>query len=198
MTEHIKEHISAFIDDELSAEECAFLVRRLSSDPDARSQMVRYAAIGSVLRHEVLATSSPLLRDRLAAALDGDEHQPARRAPSRHSKRPRWAYPLAGAGIAASVAVAALFGLRIALDGTGSTEMTQAGVGLSPGQYVVPVDTIDRRVVSPPPIRLTNYMLQHGNYASTLQRTSLHSNLAGVGKSEATTAESSDTDPDER
>lgn len=203
MTEHVKEHISAFIDDELSPEECAFLVRRLGSDPDARAQLVRYTAIGSVLRQEITATSTNLLRDRLQAVLDGAEPLPSKRPPALRRKRSRWAYPLAGAGIAASVAVAALFGLRIALDGTGPAESVQAGMGLPPGpvptqaMYVVPADTNVPRVYSPP-IRLTNYLVQHGNYTLPLQRTSVHSNLVGVAKPEATTAGSPETDSGER
>jgi negative regulator of sigma E activity len=204
MTEHIKEHISAFIDDELSAEECAFLVRRLGSDPDARSQLMRYAAIGSALRQEFPAVSSNLLRDRLRASLDGAEPLPVKRPPL--LRRRRWAYPLAGAGIAASVAVAALFGLRFALDGAGSTGPLQAAgmvptspttQVVAPASYVVPVDSSEPRAFSPP-IRLTNYLVQHGNYASTLQRTSVHSNLVGIAKPDATTADTSDADPVER
>jgi hypothetical protein len=36
MTEQINDQISAFIDDELSADESALLVRRFERDPDAR------------------------------------------------------------------------------------------------------------------------------------------------------------------
>ena len=49
MTEQISDQISAFIDDELSEQECAFLVRRFEHDTEARGQAVRYTMIGSAL-----------------------------------------------------------------------------------------------------------------------------------------------------
>ena len=62
MNEHIHEQISAFLDDELSSEESAFLVRRLTSDTLAHHQTIRYSAIGSVLRRE-----SPLAKFEYSA-----------------------------------------------------------------------------------------------------------------------------------
>ena len=53
MTESIQDQVSAFIDDELSAEECAFFVRRLERDPEARRQLIRYTTMGAVLRGEL-------------------------------------------------------------------------------------------------------------------------------------------------
>lgn len=209
MTEHIQEQISAFIDDELSSEECAFLVRRLGSDATARAQMVRYAAIGSVLRTEGLIASSTLLRDRVQAALDGVATAPARRmVPTRRTPplraRRRWAYSVAGAGVAASVAAVALFGLRTALEDGGAMAPVQAADGMAPSgrsaappSYVVPTDASGQRVFAPP-IRLTNYLVQHGNYTSTLQRTSVHSNVVGIGKPELATAALPDAATSER
>ena len=202
MTEHIQEQISAFIDDELSSEECAFLVRRLGSDTQAREQLVRYAAIGSALRHDALIASSTVLRDRVRAALDGVAATPRRRAlPARRARR-RWAYSLAGAGVAASVAAVGLFALRLTLDDGGRLAPAQAfdtlgAPGGVPPSYVVPAGTIEPRVFAPP-IRLTNYLVQHGNYTSTLQRTSVHSNVVGMAKPEPVTAELPDTASGER
>ena len=71
MSERIHEQISAFLDDELSSEESAFLVRRLTSDTLAHQQTIRYATIGSVLRDESVLANSKLLRDRVHAVLDG-------------------------------------------------------------------------------------------------------------------------------
>ena len=69
MSERIHEQISAFLDDELSSEESAFLVRRLTSDTLAHQQTIRYATIGSVLRDESVLANSKLLRDRVHAVL---------------------------------------------------------------------------------------------------------------------------------
>jgi hypothetical protein len=48
-----------------------------------------------------------------------------------------------------------------------------------PPSYVVPQDVADPRPTSAPPIRLTNYLMHHGEYASRLSRTSVHSNVVG-------------------
>lgn len=203
MTEHIQEQLSAFVDDELSSEECAFLVRRLSGDPSARAQLTRYVAIGSVLRCEPVVANSSMLRDRVRAALDGVTDAPARRAMPAPRPSRRWAYSVAGAGIAASVAVVALLGLRTVLSGGTGVATTQAGLGTRGSQptvspsYVVPADTSEARAYSPP-IRLTNYLVHHGNYTSTLQRTSVNSNVVGNSTPESTTAQLPDATSSER
>jgi negative regulator of sigma E activity len=188
MTEHVHEQISAFLDDELSSEECAFLVRRFSSDAHARRQVIRYAAIGSALRREGMPANSNLLRERINQALDGIPSTPVRqvRAPrrSRH-----WTQLIAGSSIAASVAVAALFGLRTLnqSDAAPATAATVAGPPrqwTEPTSYVVPGDSADAARVVVPPIRLTNYLVQHGNYTSTLHRNSVHSNVVGISEPE--------------
>jgi negative regulator of sigma E activity len=85
MTDQINDQISAFIDDELSDEESAFLLRRFERDPDARDQAVRYTMIGSALRGELLGPDHAVLRRRIAVAMTG---QPLPAAAQRQ-ERPR-------------------------------------------------------------------------------------------------------------
>jgi negative regulator of sigma E activity len=183
MSEEIHEQISAFLDDELSSEQSAFLVRRLSSDALARQQTIRYATIGSILREEAVLSSSTLLRERIHAVLDGTSTaQTSMRQPPRRTGR--WAQAMAGAGVAAGVAVAALLGLRAINDDvsvTGDVRSATAAPGrwAEPDSYVVPGDNSQSGQVVTPPIRLTNYLMQHGSYTSTLNRTSVHSNVIG-------------------
>ena len=206
MTDHIQEQISAFIDDELSSEECAFLVRRLGSDVHAREQLVRYAAIGSALRSEALIASSGLLRDRVRSALDGAPPTQSRRRAVVRPRRRQWAYSLAGVGVAASVAVVALFSLRMTVEEgvlaqpVGASVLTPNTVSPVLPSYVVPSDAVDAAEAHSlvPPVRLTNYLFQHGNYTSTLQRTSVQSNVVGIAKPETTTAELAEPVADER
>ena len=47
--------------------------------------------------------------------------------------------------------------------------------------YVVPRDVSDIPVVAPQ-IRLTNYLMHHGEFASRLSRTSVHSNVVGASE----------------
>src|SRR5215470_312497 len=110
MTEQISDQISAFIDDELPDEESAFLMRRFERDADARSRAARYTMIGAALRDELVGSDPEVLRRRIAAAMTGT----APVAQQRPAARVQWRYlrPAVGVGIAATVAVAAIVGLR--------------------------------------------------------------------------------------
>lgn len=185
MSEQIHDQVSAFMDDELSAEECAFLVRRLERDPEARSKLAHYSLIGTTLRGELLQPNPQLLRNRLNAALNGTAapaDAPAAAAAA-HGQRAGsgqgWANPAVGLGIAASVAVAALFTVRALNEVGDGAEAAAASAAFVPA-YVVPADGQESGVISAsPPIRLTNYLLHHGEYAHRLSRTSVHSNVVG-------------------
>jgi sigma-E factor negative regulatory protein RseA len=195
MTEQINDQISAFIDDELSADESAMLVRRFERDTAARAQALRYTLIGSALRGELLEPHPAVLRRRVAAAIAGVTPTVAR-APARWSMRV--ARPLLGFGIAAAVAVVAIGVLR-AVNDTGSMPSQVAATSpalLAPLQardaveapsYVVPQEVAQGRVATPP-IRLTNYLMHHGEYASGLSRTSVHSNVVSAAKESAPAA----------
>ena len=184
MTEQINDQISAFIDDELSADESAMLVRRFERDPEARGQALRYTLIGTALRGELLEPHPAVLRQRISAALAGVVPVTPR-APARWSARV--ARPMLGFGIAATVAVAAIGVLRAvnnsetipsrAVAVTASAPVSlQAPDTVEAPSYVVPPEVAEGRVVTPP-IRLTNYLMHHGEYASRLSRTSVHSNV---------------------
>lgn len=186
MTEQINDQTSAFIDDELPDQESAFLLRRFERDPIARDQAVRYTMIGCALRNELLGPDPAILRRRIAIALSGAP-VPAARPPARW--QPRYARPLLGFGIAASVAVAAIVGLRIMNDarvvpGAAAGSLTASAVQnanpavANAASYVVPQEVSDVPIVAPQ-IRLTNYLVHHGEYASRLSRTSVHSNVVG-------------------
>jgi len=60
MTDQINDQISAFIDNELSADESALLVRRFERDPESRTRAMRYTLIGASLRGELLETQERL------------------------------------------------------------------------------------------------------------------------------------------
>ena len=188
----MQEQISAFIDDELSAEECAFLVRRLERDPLARGRLIRYSAIGAVLRGELVHAEPSLLRRRLQEELNGTglaEKSPAPQAP----RARKFLKPALSAGIAASVAVVALFSLKafnsvdVEQNATLAKDAVQGDGWSEPASYVVPQEPTSRSVVSPP-IRLTNYLINHSEYTSPLSRTSVHSNVVGAADPSANDA----------
>jgi negative regulator of sigma E activity len=184
MTEPVQDQISAFLDDELSEEETAFLVRRFERDPEVRSQLVRYATIGAALRGELTRPEPNIVRRRVAAVLRGAPAEPLRTAPARGWK-PGVVRPLVRVGIAAAVAVAAVIALRSVNDlrpgpaGSLGVGPVQARQWTEPPSYVVPQDAVESGPVTAP-IRLTNYLMHHGEYASRLSRTSVHSNVVGA------------------
>jgi negative regulator of sigma E activity len=110
MNEAIRMQVSAFVDGELPENEADLLVRRLSQDAHLRKQVSEYLAIGRIMRGEYSLQGSDALRERIAAELDaGSLQEPAdsvvANPPSRYVR------PVAGAAIAATVALVAIFGL---------------------------------------------------------------------------------------
>lgn len=186
MSEQIQDQISAFTDDELSAEECAFLVRRLERDPKTRDSVLRYSIIGAALRGELPNPDPDVLRRRVRAELDGVRALEQVREST--AVRSRYFRPAVGLGIAASVAVAALALLNTvnspldASDPVSQVADASSGFGLQdPPSYVVPSEAAGSLSVgdtlSPPPIRLTNYLITHGQYAPGIRRTSIHTHV---------------------
>jgi len=188
MSELFQEQVSLFVDDELSAEECEFFVRRLQRDPDSRSQLVRYQMIGAAIRGELNHPHADVLRRRLHFALHGVSPSPE--VPVGRPSRVRpFVKPAIGFAVAAGVAVVALVGLRSAGIGGGSASgpaavgELQALEDIEVPTYTVPREPVERRLVSPP-IRLTNYLMHHVEYAAPLTRTSFHSNVVAPGDAE--------------
>lgn len=110
MNEAIRMQVSAFVDGELPENETDLLVRRLSQDADLRKQVSEYLAVGRIMRGEYSVQGSDVLRERIAAELD--ERPLQEPAESVTSTPPnRYLRPAAGAAIAATVALVAIFGL---------------------------------------------------------------------------------------
>lgn len=184
MTEHIKEQISVFIDDELSSEECEFFVRRLQRDVESRNQYIRYQVIGAAIRGEHVVPAHADLRARVNDAL-GSKPLPVP-APVRRS-RGLWRW-VAGGAVAAGVAAAALLSLRFGYVPGLPGSVRTAGVDVElervePPSYVVPLQVPPRQIVAPA-IQLTSlqYLMHHGRHASTLSRTVVHSNVVAGGQ----------------
>jgi negative regulator of sigma E activity len=184
MTDQINDQISAFIDNELSADESALLVRRFERDSEARARALRYTLIGASLRGELLEPHPSVLRQRVAAALSGNVAPlPSR---PRESVLDRWSRPLLGVGIAATVAVVAIGTLR-SLNEASLAPGNPPSLAAVPLQvrdpvaapsYVVPAATEALPTVAAP--RLTNYLMHHGWVASGLTRTSVNSTVVGA------------------
>ena len=189
MTEQIQDQISAFADDELSAEECEFLVRRMERDPEFRQKALSYATIGAALRGEVLDPDPDVLRRRVQMEL-GVVPAPIRHGLGEVVVPGRFRRPVLGFGIAASVAVVALLVLGILnqpMTPSDSAGLLASDVSVVPvserASYVVPQEVAtSASPVNQPlvvPIRMTNYLMTHGEYVPGFGRTSIDTNVVG-------------------
>ena len=150
MNEAIRMQVSAFVDGELPDNEADLLVRRLSQDPGLRKQVSEYLAIGRVMRGEHHIQGSDVLRERIAAEL---EERPLQEpADTVVTDQPaRYVRPVAGAAIAATVALAAIFGLGQVADIDSSV----------PGN-VVADQAVSETVPTMNDDELRQYMILHG------------------------------------
>lgn len=169
MSEHLDEQISQFIDDEMSAEECEFFVRRLQRDGESRARYLRYQLIGAAVRGEHIHRNAAELRRRLDAAICTDSHGVAEPQSFRSRRF------VVGAGIAAVVAlVAAAVLVEIRTLGT-----------RAPGNTTSLATLVDSSVAGRPaddPAELTGiqYLIHHTGYSSGLNRTLVHSSVVAA------------------
>ncbi len=139
MNEGIKMQISAFVDGELPEAEAQLLLRRLSQDIELRQQAAEYFAIGRAMRGQRSVAAIGDLRGRISAAIgeplieeEFDEIEVVGR---------RYVRPLAGLAIAATVAMAAIFGLQqldSLPDGGVDADAPAVAEGTAAESYTVP------------------------------------------------------------
>ncbi len=187
MSEHIDEQISEFIDDEMSAEECEFFVRRLARDEGARERYRRYHLIGAAMRGEHVGANAALLGQRLDAALDGRPPAAARAGAFGWFTAGRAAI---GAGIAASVALVAVLGLRLtALDPAAEGSSASVAANEAPS-YVVPAASAETPPLVPLQAEVAGiqYLIHHTGYSSGLNRTIMRSSVVAGPESDAAAA----------
>jgi len=110
MNDAIRMQLSAFVDGELPENEAELLLRRMSQDAELRQEIAEYMAIGRLVRDEAGLAGADRLHERIAAAIDdrpaGADDLAGTASPSRAIR------PLAGAAIAATVALVAIFALQ--------------------------------------------------------------------------------------
>ena len=188
MTDAVNEQLSTCLDGELSAAELDLLLKRLERDPELRDALGRYTVIGEALRNTRPVVASRSFADKVMAAV---EQEPAQKAAiTRRGVRispvlSRSLRPVAGIGIAATVAALAIFSVqRAGVEAPGPIAANEpvaaptAVVAQSSDEaasYIVPTSTSQTAFV--PATRLTNYVVAHSEYSSPLARRSV---LTGV------------------
>jgi sigma-E factor negative regulatory protein RseA len=185
--DELDSQLSAMFDDELPAPECELLARRLARDDLLKARWGRYAAIGAAIRMERGLTLNGRLAERVGAAIAAE---PALlvgslRASAGHLVGPhliRWWQPIAGAGVAASVAAAAIFWLRagspdapIVAAAPQIAAMTAPAAAANaesagPDSYVVPPSV--ESTSAAPPTELADFVVAHSEFSMPLLRRS--------------------------
>ncbi|MGI9249024.1 MAG: sigma-E factor negative regulatory protein [Woeseiaceae bacterium] len=172
--------ISAFVDGELPDNEADLLLRRMGQDAELRRQVADYIAIGRALRGEMFVPGVDRIHERVSAAIDDkpfeEEIEKTVTPPAKAIR------PLAGAAIAASVALVAIFALQQTMSLDGTDPATPAGVVADVDSgYTVPQQLDDQ---------LRQYFLTHGAIATENGANSINSRIVSLRMSEEALDES--------
>jgi sigma-E factor negative regulatory protein RseA len=173
MTDALNEQLSACLDGELPPAELDLLLKRLERDPELRQTLGRYTAVGEAMRQPRPAIASSSFAEKVMAAVD-QEPAVARRRVRIPPVLLRSLRPVAGIGVAATVAAIAIFSVQQAGVAPGPVASNQASSAPA-ASYIVPTNTTQSAFV--PATRLTNYVVAHSEYSSPLARRSM---LTGV------------------
>jgi sigma-E factor negative regulatory protein RseA len=183
MTEPVNEQLSACLDGELPAAELDLLLKRLERTPELREALGRYTVIGEALRHSKPVVASRSFADKVMAAVD-QEPAAARRAPRVSPVLLRRLTPIAGFGVAATVAAIAILSVQrndvtsgqLAANDRAATPVEAVALNDDKPSNIVPTSTSQQSAFVPA-TRLTNYVVAHSEYSSPLARRSV---LTGV------------------
>ncbi|MFZ1641425.1 MAG: sigma-E factor negative regulatory protein [Candidatus Contendobacter sp.] len=171
--------LSAMVDDELADIESEMVLRRLSRDHGARDRWERYYLISDVMQGHIPAVLDTDFAARIRQVIEAESlPQPAARP------LPAWYKPVTGFALAASVALMALFGLK--LNQTDAFQPTAPLAAATP-TFSAPTDSLPIQTVAiarqadpsgePTEARLNYYLVNHNGYAS---RNSMHGMLPYV------------------
>lgn len=161
--------LSAIVDDELEDREIDLVLRRLSRDHDSRARWERYHLIGDAMQGHLPDAFDTGFAARIRRAIEAEP--PLRPAAK---PLPAWYKPVTGFGLAASVVLAALFGLKLTQTDTTLPAPVASPLAVTtpstpPTPIVIRVATNNQRAgdtEEPVEARLSNYLVNHNNYAS--------------------------------
>lgn len=158
MSDTVNKQLSSCLDGELPSEEATLLMKRLGRDALSRAALDRYSVMGEAMRDGLV----PELLDGKFAQRVSEEIASEDVSQSGTSIwRGKIQRVMAGAGVAAAVAVVALVSLQTAFVESDQTRLSAQGEA----------DVISYTVPQPPD-RLTSYMVRHGSQAATARNSS--------------------------
>jgi negative regulator of sigma E activity len=172
-------------DDELPAEECELLARRLSRDEQLKSRWGRYAAIGAAIRAERGVRLNSALAGRVRTLILAEPALAATASgPGARRSLLRLWQPVVGAAVAAGVAAVSILWLRsqgeVVLSARADPPASPAaavavsnhGTGATAADsYVVP--RASKRATVVPSTELANYVVAHSVFSSPVARRNL-------------------------
>lgn len=171
MSDKMKEGLSALVDDVLDGHELNNTLNTLHKNQDgARDIWERYQLIHDVM-HKQFAIPAGDLADRVAKAIEAEPHILAPKH-IRMLSRP-WAKVAVGGSLAASVALASVLGLRVALVDNGGDSATLASHNDAVRQVIGDImpTALDQKtsVVLYPSkeSRLNSYIVNHYEYSAS-------------------------------
>ena len=179
MNEAIRMQLSAYVDGELPENEAELLLRRMSQDVELRKEIAEYLAIGRLMRAEPGLAGTDRLHDRVAAAIDERPAGNGDVLPAVTSGRS--VRPLAGAVIAASVALVAIFALQ-------QTTL----VDEAPADVTVPVANEGVPTIDAQQERQRQYFLNHAETSSRFGANGMNSRVVTLRFSQELSAEPTD------
>ena len=183
MTDAIREQLSAFVDGELSAAEAELFLKRVERDAALRASLDRYLLMNEALRSQSAGGPSRDFASRVATAIEQETavpHKAGWRMP-----RSRWAMPVAGGAVAASVLAAAVFfAPRLTSTDGGAFASREGAQQEYAEQTIIPADAVraaQARLAAEYPSdmpvlqvsdggRLAGYVMAHSEYSSPLGR----------------------------
>lgn len=144
------ERLSALVDNETDTFETRRLIDELMKSEEDRSQWARYHLIGDSLRGGMTRVAPADFLSRVQEGIAGDE--PLHVVETAPPAALRWLKPVAGVGVAATVAVASLLGLQM---------LTNQGVDGTPAVAIEATPESETEVVTAPDPRFARYLENH-------------------------------------
>lgn len=200
MTDVVKEQISAFLDDELSADEAQLVVHRLMSDPELLEQARTMLTVGHRVRGERSIADAGFASRVVAAAAGAPAAATAATVATEAGGAGRWLKLAGGGVVAAGVAAVALLAVRApdTIDGVdlngGSVAETAEPAGLESFEYTVPATTTSSGLVVADP-QLAGYLLNHSARSPSMMPGGMRGRIL-ISDEQDVTDNNGDAEPD--
>lgn len=150
--------LSALMDGELAAAETNLMLLRLSKNADLQQRWERYHLVRNAMQAQLPATLDMDFAVRLRRRIDQEQPLHISRHPHLHWRQRRWA-------LAASVALAMTIGLVVTTSTPESPPQAAAPLPASSQAAQITAVTSDN-FAAPTAGRLSDYLVNHNNYAS--------------------------------